>query len=96
MYDWFLTLPPPNPRSYVPAGDKALPKPVYLRAQRWGSSYVSNPLSDPFVADADLKDAACGDYCSGGAGVESAVTSGLAAADAVAAMLGVAVTPSRM
>lgn len=60
-------------------------RPRHLSAHRWGSSRVVNPLGTPTVADDDARFAACGDFCLG-TGVENAVLSGLAAADALEGM----------
>ncbi len=71
----------------VPPGIRPLNRPKYLSAHRWGSAYVTQPLGVPAVWEAEGRWAACGDFCLG-PGVEHAATSGAAAAEAVAGMLG--------
>ncbi|PNW83389.1 hypothetical protein CHLRE_05g245150v5 [Chlamydomonas reinhardtii] len=68
-------------------GIRPLNRPKYLSAHRWGSAFTSTPLGVPAVWEADGRWAAAGDFCNG-AGVEQALTSGAAAAEAVAGMLG--------
>ncbi|KAG2430875.1 hypothetical protein HXX76_009849 [Chlamydomonas incerta] len=67
-------------------GIRPLNRPKYLSAHRWGSAYTTSPLGVPAVWEADGRWAAAGDFCNG-AGVEQALTSGAAAAEAVAGML---------
>ncbi|KAG2445050.1 hypothetical protein HYH02_008918 [Chlamydomonas schloesseri] len=68
-------------------GIRPLNRPKYLSAHRWGSAFTTTPLGVPAVWEADGRWAAAGDFCNG-AGVEHALTSGAAAAEAVAGMLG--------
>lgn len=59
--------------------------PVHLDAHRWRFALPSEPLAEPCLFDADLRLAACGDWC-GGPRVEGAFLSGTAAADRLLAM----------
>lgn len=64
------------------AGIRPMGRPRHMSAHRWGAAHVVNPLGTAAVSDAEGRFAACGDYCLGN-GLENAVMSGLAAADAV-------------
>ena len=57
-------------------------EPDHLTAHRWRFALPLEPLSESFLLDANLRLAACGDWC-GGPRVEGAYLSGLAAADAI-------------
>jgi predicted NAD/FAD-dependent oxidoreductase len=57
-----------------------------MQAQRWGAAYPAQPLGTPCLRADQAKLAACGDFCTG-AGVENAVLSAKAAAQAVQQML---------
>lgn len=57
------------------------------QVHRWGSAMPARPFGVPCLTAESARLAACGDFCLG-TGVENAVTSGRAAADALAAMLG--------
>lgn len=60
------------------------PRPAYLHAQRWGSSFKADVLSEVCLSDSTQQLAACGDFCKESTS-EGAVRSGLAAADAIMA-----------
>ena len=60
-------------------------RPTHLRAHRWRYALPEDPLSEPCLADPDLRLAACGDWCAGPR-VEGAFLSGCAAADGVLAL----------
>lgn len=53
-----------------------------MAAHRWGSAYVTAPLGQPCMHQPEARFAAAGDFCLG-AGVENALASGLAAAEAL-------------
>lgn len=55
----------------------ALPAPIHLAAHRWRYALVETPLGAPFLHDAAIGLAACGDWCLGPR-VESAWLSGVA------------------
>jgi predicted NAD/FAD-dependent oxidoreductase len=63
------------------AGGIEMP-PVHLDAHRWRFALPPEPLSEPCLFDADLRLAACGDWC-GGPRVEGAFLSGYAVAERV-------------
>ena len=71
------------------AGGAAFPDATFVQAQRWGGAFQQNPLELPegALADPERRFAACGDWATRSS-VEGAALSGLAAADRVAAMLG--------
>lgn len=71
-------------RELVP--EQALPEPVFVQCQRWGSGLPARPLGRTHVVVPQVKAAACGDFCLGG-GIENAAESALAAAEAVKQML---------
>ncbi len=56
--------------------------PNHLAAHRWRFALPLEPLPENFLLDANLRLAACGDWC-GGPRVEGAFLSGLAAADGI-------------
>ncbi len=56
--------------------------PKHLTAHRWRFALPLEPLPETFLFDANLRLAACGDWC-GGPRVEGAFLSGLAAADEI-------------
>ena len=60
--------------------DTSLPTPIYCSAHRWRYARVSQPLGQPCLLDETGSVVAAGDWCLGPR-VESAFTSGLAAAD---------------
>lgn len=57
-----------------------------LQVHRWGSALPSKPFGSPCLTAESALLAACGDFCLG-AGVENAVLSGKAAAEAVNSLL---------
>ena len=59
-------------------------EPLYLHAQRWGSSFKANPLGRACQEDRSLRLVACGDSFQQSS-AEGAIMSGLAAANAVEA-----------
>jgi hypothetical protein len=60
----------------------ALPAPIHLAAHRWRHALVETPLGAPFLRDAAIGIAACGDWCLGPR-VESAWLSGVALGRAI-------------
>jgi predicted NAD/FAD-dependent oxidoreductase len=60
---------------------------THAQVHRWGSAFPARPFGSPCLTAESARLAACGDYCLG-AGVENAVLSGQAAAEAVSRMLG--------
>ena len=66
------------------AAGAALPAPIHLDAHLWRFA-LPEPLEEPCVFDAELRLAACGDWC-GGPRVEGAYLSGRAAADRLLAL----------
>lgn len=61
--------------------------PVHLDAHRWRFALPQKPLPEPCLFDANLRLAACGDWC-GGPRVEGAFLSGCAAAGRLLALCG--------
>lgn len=59
---------------------------VCLQVHRWGSALPANPFGSPCLTAESALLAACGDFCLG-AGVENAVLSGKAAAEAINTLL---------
>ncbi|MDX2437576.1 MAG: FAD-dependent oxidoreductase [Acidobacteriota bacterium] len=59
--------------------------PLHLDAHRWRFALPPDPLAEPCLFDADLRLAACGDWC-GGPRVEGAFLSGVAAAGRLLAL----------
>jgi hypothetical protein len=76
----------PAPPARPPPGIRPLNKPKFLSAHRWAAAYTANPLGQACVAEPGERWAAAGDFCLG-PGLQAAVESGAAAAEAVAAML---------
>jgi predicted NAD/FAD-dependent oxidoreductase len=69
-------------REFRAALDLKRGDPKHLSAHRWRFALPRNPLTEPLLFDANLRMAACGDWC-GGPRVEGAFLSGLAAADGI-------------
>eukprot|EP00878_Enallax_costatus_P045432 GHUV01054729.1.p1 GENE.GHUV01054729.1~~GHUV01054729.1.p1 ORF type:complete len:202 (+),score=84.88 GHUV01054729.1:274-879(+) len=63
-----------------------LQEPAFVQVHRWGSAFPANPFGSPCLTAESAQLAACGDFCLG-AGVENAVLSGKAAAEAMIRML---------
>lgn len=57
-----------------------------VQVHRWGSAFPAQPFGSPCLTADSAQLAACGDFCLG-AGVENAVLSGRAAAEAMISML---------
>jgi predicted NAD/FAD-dependent oxidoreductase len=57
-----------------------------LQVHRWGSALPAKPFGSPCLTAESALLAACGDFCLG-AGVENAVLSGKAAAEAISSLL---------
>eukprot|EP00877_Chromochloris_zofingiensis_P000364 jgi/Chrzof1/10328/Cz04g38020.t1 len=64
---------------------KPLPIPSFMQAHRWGSAFPRQPLNSSCLQAVKPRLVACGDYCLG-AGIENAVLSARAAADAMRGM----------
>lgn len=60
---------------------------LLLQVHRWGSALPAKPFGSPCLTAESALLAACGDFCLG-AGVENAVLSGKAAAEAMTNLLG--------
>lgn len=56
--------------------ESELPKPVYLRAQRWASAYKADLIEDPCVTNLSLDLSTCGDFCGKASSAEGAILSG--------------------
>jgi predicted NAD/FAD-dependent oxidoreductase len=67
--------------------------PTRLDAHRWRFALPTSPLAEPCLFDADLRAAACGDWC-GGPRVEAAFLSARAAADRILAARTLPPSPS--
>lgn len=57
-----------------------------LQVHRWGAAFPAKPFGSPCLKADTARLAACGDFCMGG-GIENAVLSGQAAAEAMCEML---------
>jgi predicted NAD/FAD-dependent oxidoreductase len=57
-----------------------------MQVHRWGSAFPAKPFGSACLKAETAQLAACGDFCLG-AGIENAVMSGQAAADAMSEML---------
>jgi hypothetical protein len=64
-----------------------LPPPAFIQAHRWGSAFPARPIAASCLRADSARLVACGDFClpggGGAGGVEAAVLSARAAADAV-------------
>jgi predicted NAD/FAD-dependent oxidoreductase len=59
---------------------------LLLQVHRWGAAFPAKPFGSPCLKAETAQLAACGDFCLG-AGIENAVLSGQAAAEAMSEML---------
>ncbi len=64
-----------------------LQEPAFVQVHRWGSALPAAPFGSPCLTADTASLAACGDFCLGG-GVEGAVLSADAAAQALTSVLG--------
>ena len=71
--------------AFVAAAGGLEAAPLHLDAHRWRFALPPEPLAEPCLFDADLRLAACGDWC-GGPRVEGAFLSGVAAAGRLLAL----------